>query len=202
MFLQKQPNLNEEKNLEHKNSETKKAEKSNLTSKSIVKQKKTVSTTIDQKPKTEVPILTSDKDTISSEDRPIVSDTPVISKSPSPVVMDVEEPIPSLPEKPVAEPVKLPYTSPIREEPNPTYASVDLDNDYIEPESPTGIDALLYDDDDDLNNPSTHSRTSSITSHPQSPAENPEYPLPMQSTSRDDYNPLAASKQKTEPTPS
>lgn len=172
----------------------------------MVKPKKQASTSVDQKtmvkPKAKVPTSTSDKDPIASEDKPIVSDIPVVSKSPPPVVTNIEEPIPSLPEKPIDEPVQLPYKSPVREEPNPTYTSADLDNDYIEPESPTGIDALLYDDDDDLNNPSTHSRTSSITSHPQSPADNPEHPPPMQPTIRADYNPIAATKQKTEPTSS
>ncbi len=108
----------------------------------------------------------------------------------------------SLPERPADEPPKLPYTSPIREESNPTFSAVDLDNDYIEPESPTGIDALLYDDDDDLNSTSTHSRPSTMQSqqsHPESPSDNHEYLPPTQPTIRDDYNPLAATKPKTDP---
>lgn len=155
------------------------------------------------KPKPKIPPTTTtiEKDTISSQDDENAnSDSPVTSNPPLSISTDLIESIPSLPEKPVDEPVKLPYTSPVRDEPNPTFAPVDLDNDYIEPESPTGIDALLYDDDDDLNNPTTHSRTSSVTSHPQSPADNPEYPPLSQPIVRDDYNPLAATKQKLEPT--
>ena len=140
---------------------------------------------------------TSEKDTMSSQDNENTDLSNPVTSDPSPVVsMDLVEPIPSLAE----EPVKLPYTSPVRDEPTPTFAPVDLDNDYIEPESPTGIDALLYDDDDDLNNPGTHSRTSSVTSHPRSPAETPDYPPPSQPIVRDDYNPLAASKPKPEST--
>jgi hypothetical protein len=118
------------------------------------------------------------------------------------ILETIPQPLVSLPNKPSDEPRKLPSTSPIREESNPTFPSVDLDNDYIEPESPTGIDALLYDDDDDLNNMSTHSRQSSIQqqlSHPESPGDNHEYLPPTQPTIRGDYNPLAASKPKIDP---
>ena len=80
---------------------------------------------------------------------------------------------------------------------NPVYPATDADNDYIEPESPTGIDALIYDDDDDLNSGNSYSRSSSISQakSSDSPTEiTPEfYP-----TTRDDYNPLAASKSKTD----
>ena len=109
-----------------------------------------------------------------------------------------------LPTKSSNESTRLPPASPVREEPAPIFSSVDLDNDYIEPESPTGIDALLYDDDDDLNNSTNNSRpttiqqqqsSSSSSSHPESPSDNHEYPQP---TNRDDYNPLAASKPKTD----
>jgi len=74
-------------------------------------------------------------------------------------------------------------------------STVDLDNDYIEPESPTGVDALIYDeddnDDDDIN---ISSRPS--TNH--SPIEIIEFIPPYQQTIRDDYNP---SKAKNETTP-
>jgi hypothetical protein len=77
-------------------------------------------------------------------------------------------------------------------------SAVDLDNDYIEPESPTGVDALIYDDDDnnddDLNNTPTSSRPS--ISH--SPVENTELNPPQEIIILDDYNP---SKAKTETTP-
>jgi hypothetical protein len=58
----------------------------------------------------------------------------------------------------------------------------DPDNDYIEPESPTGVDALIYDDDenDDLNNINTSSHSS---------IDNTEYNIPYQQIIRDDYNP-------------
>ena len=90
-----------------------------------------------------------------------------------------------------------------QEESNPVYSVVDLDNDYIEPESPTGIDALLYDDDEEMNNISSHSRPSNIPQkqqQPDSPGENAEYlsHIQQQATIRDDYNPLTASKAKTE----
>lgn len=111
-------------------------------------------------------------------------------------------PPPPLPPKPVEEPVPVRIPSPVREDPPPMYPALDLDNDYIEPESPTGIDALLYDDDDDVNSSHTPSRSSSIqqqTSHPESPGDNHDYLPPAQQTIRDDYNPLAASKPKAEP---
>jgi hypothetical protein len=110
-----------------------------------------------------------------------------------------------LPIKSFDELPKLPSTPPIREESsevsNSTFQPVDLDNDYIEPESPTGIDALLYDDDDDLNNSNAHSRSLAIQQqHPQSPGDNNEYLPPAQPSTRDDYNPIAASKPKTDTT--
>lgn len=111
-------------------------------------------------------------------------------------------PPPPPPPKPIEEPVKAQIPSPVREDPTPMYSALDLDNDYIEPESPTGIDALLYDDDDDFSTSNTHSRSSSIqqqTSHPESPGDNHDYlPTSAQQTVRDDYNPLTASKPKTE----
>ena len=88
---------------------------------------------------------------------------------------------------------------------NPVFPSVDLDNDYIEPESPTGVDALLYDDDDDddddndLNSSSAHSRLSSVQQqHSKSPSDNNDYLPSLQQPVRDDYNPLTASKSKTD----
>jgi hypothetical protein len=99
--------------------------------------------------------------------------------------------------------------SSVREESNPIYPIGDLDNDYIEPESPTGIDALLYDDDDDLNNVSIPSRSSSNPQQHQqqqqqqqmdSSGDNHDYLSMAQSTVRDDYNPLTASKTKLDPT--
>jgi hypothetical protein len=68
---------------------------------------------------------------------------------------------------------------PIPEPSNPTFPVADLDNDYIEPESPTGIDALIYDDDDHDDNEDINS--SSI--------DNPELTLPCQQVILDDYNP-------------
>ena len=82
------------------------------------------------------------------------------------------------------------------------FSSVDLDNDYIEPESPTGIDALLYDDDDDLNHTTTsQSRPSSIPQHQDSTGDNQDYLPSLPQPVRDDYNPLAASKSKHETPP-
>ncbi len=80
---------------------------------------------------------------------------------------------------------------PIAEQTNSIFSSIDLDNDYIEPESPTGIDALIYDEDDndnDLNNTNISSHSS--TNH--SPVDNTEFILPYQQTIRDDYNPSKA----------
>ncbi len=115
------------------------------------------------------------------------------------ILETIPQPIVPLPDKSPDALPKLSSKSSPREESNPTFSSADLDNDYIEPESPTGIDALLYDDDDDLNNSNTHSRSSTIqqqSSHPESPGDNHEYFPPTQQTVRDDYNPLAASKPK------
>lgn len=83
--------------------------------------------------------------------------------------------------------------SPIVEQSNLIVSTVDLDNDYIEPESPTGIDALIYDEDD--NNDDNNNNTN-ISSH--SPVENTEVITPYQPIIRDDYNP---SKAKTETKP-
>ncbi|CAF4545816.1 unnamed protein product, partial [Rotaria magnacalcarata] len=73
----------------------------------------------------------------------------------------------------------------IREQSNTT---MDLDNDYIEPESPTGIDALIYDDEEieeDDNNISVTSTSS--TSH--LPNDFSQFIISPTSTTRDDYNP-------------
>jgi len=84
---------------------------------------------------------------------------------------------------------------PIAEQSNPMLSTVDLDNDYIEPESPTGVDALIYDEDDNDDDINISSRPS--TNH--SPIENTEFIPPYQQTIiRDDYNP---SKAKNETTP-
>lgn len=97
---------------------------------------------------------------------------------------------------------KPPVTTPVPHE--ESYSVVDLDNDYIEPESPTGIDALLYDDDDELNHTNSHSRSSSISQkqQPESPGDHPEYLSHIQQHQpmRDDYNPLNASKAKGDST--
>ncbi len=86
---------------------------------------------------------------------------------------------------------------PVVEETNPaTTSTVDLDNDYIEPESPTGADALIYDEeenDDDSNNRNTSPRPSTI----HSPVETPEEVLPVQQIIRADYNPLKANNETT-----
>lgn len=109
--------------------------------------------------------------------------------------------------KPIDELPKLSPASPphqeLNESSNPVFPSADLDNDYIEPESPTGIDALLYDDDDDFNNTSIHSRSSTVQpqqqpSHSESSGDNNESFPPASQPVRDDYNPLVASQFKTD----
>ena len=86
--------------------------------------------------------------------------------------------------------------APIVEESNPLISLVDSDNDYIEPESPTGVDALIYDeedDDDDSNNLNTFSQPSTV----HSPMENIEDTPPYQPIIRDDYNPAKAKNEAT-----
>lgn len=81
---------------------------------------------------------------------------------------------------------------PIIEETNPTVSSLDADNDYIEPESPTGADALIYDDDesdDEANNPNISPESVTMHSHVET--------LPVQQTTRADYNPLKAKNAAT-----
>jgi hypothetical protein len=132
------------------------------------------------------------KDTKSSHDQHKASKLPSTSvpiekpsEDPQLTVETVPPPTEPTPIKPSIEPPKPTSRSPIREESNPTFAPVDLDNDYIEPESPTGIDALLYDDDDD-----THSRPLTIPQQPESPSDNNEYLSPAQQQPiRDDYKP-------------
>jgi hypothetical protein len=85
---------------------------------------------------------------------------------------------------------------PIIEETNPAVSSLDADNDYIEPESPTGADALIYDEDendDEPENPNTSPQSSTIHSN----VETPEETLPVQQTIRADYNPLKAKNEAT-----
>jgi hypothetical protein len=78
------------------------------------------------------------------------------------------------------------------------YSHVDSDNDYIEPESPTGIDALLYDEDEDDEMKSNSNPTSpaSSTNEQQqhhnmetSSIEHSSSILTYQPVVRDDYNP-------------
>ncbi|CAF1212957.1 unnamed protein product [Rotaria sordida] len=82
----------------------------------------------------------------------------------------------------------------IHEQSDPIFSAVDLDNDYIEPESPTGIDALIYDDnddddDDDNDNGLNNINKSSCSSTNPSSNDNTEYNMPYQPIIRDDYNP-------------
>ena len=78
----------------------------------------------------------------------------------------------------------------IVDETNPTTSTVDPDNDYIEPESPTGADALIYDEEDNDDDDATHLNTSPRPSTIHSAAETAEETLPSQQIIRDDYNPL------------
>ncbi|CAF0951740.1 unnamed protein product [Rotaria sordida] len=230
LFKRKEQTSTESKNNESKESKSSSASKVNretiktentTTSKSIVKTKKPINSTSDQKstvkPKPKVQTSTSNKDTTSSHglhtfdiNCSICANT-TASKSTSPKpspsipIETIPQPTEPIPIKTVDEPPKLPPTSPIHEESNevsnPIFPAVDLDNDYIEPESPTGIDALLYDDDDDVNNVSINSRSSIIQQqqqHPESPGDNNECLPPAPQPIRDDYNPLIASKSKTD----
>ena len=108
--------------------------------------------------------------------------------------------LPSTPRIPVMETQKSsPVHKTFSDASSSHFSSVDLDNDYIEPESPTGIDALLYDDDDDLNQTTTsQSRPSSMPQHRDSTGDNQEYLPSLPQPVRDDYNPLAASNSKRE----
>ena len=74
------------------------------------------------------------------------------------------------------------------EESNPPVSTVDVDNDYIEPESPTGIDALIYDEEDNDDDVNSSSRSSTS----RSPTENTDDILPYQPIIREDYNPVKA----------
>ena len=215
--MKKEPSFIEEKANEHKESKVKSERENHPTSKPVIKTKKPLASTTDPKsavkakPKVQIP--TPNQDTTSSHDRhtfdincSICANSTATKPASIPTgrsslvgtgfdtlfLLETSPPLVLPPsEKPFNEPS---YKSPIREEHNPTVSSMDLDNDYIEPESPTGIDALLYDDDDDLNNTTTHSRAATT----QSPGDNHEYLPPTQPTIRDDYNPLAASKPKAE----
>ena len=83
------------------------------------------------------------------------------------------------------------------------FSITDLDNDYIEPESPTGIDALIYNDDDNNNNhngdhdddDSLNNINTSSSCH--SPSDTTECSIPYQPIIRDDYNPSKAQHQTT-----
>ena len=88
------------------------------------------------------------------------------------------------------------------EAPPPNVPAVDLDNDYIEPESPTGTDALIYDDDEDEDEGGNTS-SSSVSPHNQPQQSNGSADedlsiLPCPPMVRDDYNP---SKPLTDTTP-
>lgn len=68
----------------------------------------------------------------------------------------------------------------------PNLPAVDLDNDYIEPESPTGADALIYDEEDEDN---ISSISASPYNQPKQSTNDDPSPLPHPSVARDDYNP-------------
>ncbi|CAF1066466.1 unnamed protein product [Adineta ricciae] len=188
----------------------KKAE-NNSNVKSIPKAKKPTTLTTGQKPalkpkpKPNPPISASTDDTKSaSSDQTVnVSSTESKVSSPKPIIPTeaISQPMePLLMAKQVDEQSPA---SPIHEEsqrspPISTFMPVDIDNDYIEPESPTGIDALLYDDDDDLNNAGTHSRPSISHQLSESSGDNTDYVPSVPASVRNDYNPLTASKPKTE----
>ncbi|CAF0765224.1 unnamed protein product [Adineta steineri] len=126
---------------------------------------------------------TKDKQLINSSQKDIdKNSTPIVSISNEKLKLTVSE---NLPYTPVLKTIDsneslkdLPSTS-ITEPTNSSCVADDSDNDYIEPESPTGADALIYDDDeDDLNNNLN-----------QSPTDNTEDNNPYQHVVRDDYNP-------------
>ncbi|CAF1064615.1 unnamed protein product [Adineta steineri] len=224
---EKNPERNESKSIE--TSKTTTEVKKNTNSKPIVKSKKPItsttgqkSSTINSKPKVQTTI--SKTDTTSSHGKhtfdincsictnstalkiasPKASTSIPTGKLQIPEI--IPQPTESLPIKSSDDLPNLPVISPpprieSNEVSNATFQPVDLDNDYIEPESPTGIDALLYDDDDDLNNMHSHSRHATTLQHVDSPGDNNDYFPPVQPSVRDDYNPLAASKPKTD-TPS
>ncbi len=230
MYFKKEQITNQDKELEIQKTENNTTSKPIIKTKKPVTSTTGQKTVVKPKPKPQ--ISTSNKDTTSSHGRHTfdincsICANPTASKSTSPkpsipistgsnqssnrsmsilsfFLETIPQPIVPLPNKTSNESPKFSSTSPTREELNPTFSSVDLDNDYIEPESPTGSDALIYDDDDDLHNISTHSRPSTIqqqSSHPESPGDNHEYLPPTEPTIRDDYNPLAASKPKPDST--
>lgn len=84
-------------------------------------------------------------------------------------------------------------TLPRREEkPHPTRSTSmenDSDNDYIEPESPTGADALIYDDDDNNDDSSNHVATESEPSTKSPPTVQAKEQASVHSPSLDYYNP-------------
>ena len=155
------------------------------------------------KPNPAVSTSTNDTKSASSDQTVSVSSTESKVSSPEPVIPTeaIPQPMESLlMAKQVDEQSPA---SPIREEsqrspPISTFVPVDIDNDYIEPESPTGIDALLYDDDDDLNNVGTHSRPSTSHQLSESSGDNTDYVPSVPTSVRNDYNPLTALKPKTE----
>jgi len=153
------------------------------TAKPVIKPKKTVPT-----PQTAIDTTTE------AVVLPKSSPSPPPPPPPEPTVASIPIPSEKVEEVKVSSPPTPPPSVPIVKpstpvETNPTYSSIDVDNDYIEPESPTGIDALIYDDDDDLNNASSYSRSSSVS---QSKSSN----SPTETPIREDYNPLTASKPK------
>ena len=158
------------------------------------------------KPKPNPPAVTSTDDKKSAPSDQTVNVNPAQSKAPSSKpILPTETIPPSVEPLPMRKQVdeQSPPSSPIREEsqrspPLSTFVPVDIDNDYIEPESPTGIDALLYDDDDDLNNVGTHSRSSISHQLSESSGDNNDYVPSVPTSVRNDYNPLAASKRKAE----
>ncbi|CAM4944756.1 unnamed protein product [Rotaria socialis] len=85
----------------------------------------------------------------------------------------------------------------IREQSNTVLSTMDLDNDYIEPESPTGVDALIY-DDEEVEEDDNNISVTSISSTSHSPNDFSEFMISSTSTTRDDYNP---SKIQDEPQP-
>ncbi|CAF0934143.1 unnamed protein product [Adineta steineri] len=224
---EKNPERNESKSIE--TSKTTTEVKKNTNSKPIIKSKKPITSTTGQKPSTinskpKVQTTISKTDTTSSHGKHTFdincsictnSTTPKIASPKASTSIPtgklqipeiIPQPTESLPIKSSDDLPNLPVISPpprveSNEVSNATFQPVDLDNDYIEPESPTGIDALIYDDDDDLNNMHSHSRHATTLQHVDSPGDNNDYFPPVQTSVRDDYNPLAASKPKTD-TPS
>ncbi|CAF4310698.1 unnamed protein product, partial [Adineta steineri] len=171
---EKNPERNESKSIE--TSKTTTEVKKNTNSKPIIKSKKPITSTTGQKPSTinskpKVQTTISKTDTTSSHGKHTFdincsictnSTTPKIASPKASTSIPtgklqipeiIPQPTESLPIKSSDDLPNLPVISPpprveSNEVSNATFQPVDLDNDYIEPESPTGIDALIYDDDD------------------------------------------------------